>query len=297
VETVLAGLPHLAEAVAAIPPDWQSEAFQAAERSYLRAFRQLELSGPQTWASSVMRRLRRRVGEADKAKLTKLYEQLSANEHGSALPFGRAHNFVPHQAALSEDQKNVGRELSADEQIGQTHSFGIHEAALSEDQKNVGRELSADAQIGRARSFAPHDAALSEQQNVGRELSADERIGRAHNFDTYQAAASSEQQNVGADSADEQIGEEHSFATHEAASSEEQNVGAELSADEQIGEEHSFATHEAASSEEQKNVARESVKKDAVALRMARIMIRVDEIFDDGRYPMVDKPHSDSSKG
>jgi hypothetical protein len=49
VETVLAGLPHLAEAVAAIPPDWQSEAFQAAERSYLKAFRQLQLSGPQTW--------------------------------------------------------------------------------------------------------------------------------------------------------------------------------------------------------------------------------------------------------
>jgi hypothetical protein len=184
VETVIAGLPHLAEAVAAIPPDWQPAAFQAAERSYLKAFRQVELSGPQTWASSVMRRLRRRVREAEKEKLTKLYEQLSANEHGSALPFGRA----------------------------------------------------------------------------------------------------------------------HSFATDEAASSEVQNVGGELSADEQI-QEHSFATHEAASSEEQKNVARESVKKDAVALRMARIMIRVDEIFDDGRHPTVDKQssnrrtHSDSSKG
>ena len=45
VETVIAGLPHLAEAVAAIPPDWQPAAFQAAERSYLKAFRQVELSG------------------------------------------------------------------------------------------------------------------------------------------------------------------------------------------------------------------------------------------------------------
>ena len=165
-ETVLAGLPHLAEAVAAIPTEWQPAAFQAAERSYLKAFRQLGLSGPQTWASSVMRRLRRRVREAEKEKLTKLYEQLSANEHGTAPPFGQAHRFTPHQAALPEDQKNVGGELTADEQVG---------------------------------------------------------------------------------------------------------------------EEHSFATHEAASSEEQKNVARESVKKDAVALRMASIMIRVDEIFDDGR--------------
>jgi hypothetical protein len=47
-------------------------------------------------------------------------------------------------------------------------------------------------------------------------------------------------------------------------------------------------------SEEQKNVPR-SVKKDAVAPGMARVMIRVDEIFDDGRHPMVDT-HSDSSK-
>src|SRR4029077_19390372 len=116
VETVIAGLPHLAEAVAAIPSDWQSEAFQAVERSYLKAFRQLGLSGPQTWASSVMRRLRRRVREAEKEKLTKLYEQLSAEEHGSVLPFGQAHSFVPHPGALSQYRKNVGGVLSIDEQ-------------------------------------------------------------------------------------------------------------------------------------------------------------------------------------
>jgi hypothetical protein len=200
--------PAFGGSVAAIPPDWQPTAFQAVERSYLKAFRQVELSGPQTWVSSVMRRLHRRVREAEKEKLTKLYEQLSANEHGSALPFGQAHSFVPHQAALSEDQKNVGGEPSANEQVG----------------------------------------------------------------------------------------EEHSFATHEPASSEEQNAGGEL-------EEHSFATQEVASSEEQKNVAREGVIKDAVAPRMAMIMIRVDEIFDDGRHPMVEKQssnsrtHSDSTKG
>jgi hypothetical protein len=135
VETVLAGLSHLAEAVAAIPHDWQPAAFQAAERSYLKAFRQLGLSWPQTWASSVTRRLRRRVREAEKEKLTKLYEQLSANEHGSALPFGQAHSFVPHQAALSEHQNNVGGELSTDERIGGERNVATQEAALSEDQK------------------------------------------------------------------------------------------------------------------------------------------------------------------
>ena len=93
VEAVLAGLPHLAEAVAAIPPDWQPEAFQAAERSFLKAFRQLEFPGPQTWASSVMRRLRRRVPEAEKEKLTKLYEQLSANEHRSGPLMRQTYRF------------------------------------------------------------------------------------------------------------------------------------------------------------------------------------------------------------
>jgi hypothetical protein len=271
----------LAEAVAAIPPDWQPEAFQAAERSYLRAFRQLELSGPQTWASSVMRRLRRRVREAEKEKLTKLYEQLAANEHRSTLPIGQAHSFDTHQAALPEEQKKMGRELSADEQIGQARSLAAHEAALSEED-NVGGEHSADEQIVQARDFATHEA---EQENVGRELSADEQIGQARNFATHEA----EQENVGRElSADEQIGQART-ATHEAALSEEQNVGGELSADEQIGQTRSFATHEVASSGEQKNVARERVKKDAITLRMAYIMINVDEIFEDGRRPVVEK--------
>jgi hypothetical protein len=272
VETVIAALPHLAEAVAAIPPEWQPAASQAAERSYLKAFRQLGLSGPQTWASSVMRRLRRRVREAEKEKLTKLYEQLSAEEHGSALPFGQAHSFVPHPAALSQYRKNVEGELSIDEQIGDERSFATQEAALSEYQRTVRGELSADEQISGKHSFATQEAASSEEQNV-----------------------------AGEPSANEQIGEEHSFPAQEVASSEEQNAAGELSADEQMRA-HSFATHEAGLSEEHKNVARESVKKDAVVQGMARIMIRVDEIFDDGRHPMVDKQssnrrtHSDSSK-
>jgi hypothetical protein len=334
--------PALGGSVAAIPSDWQSEAFQAAERSYLRAFRQLELSGPQTWASSVMRRLRRRVREAEKEKLTKLYEQLAANEHRSTLPIGQAHSFDTHQAALPEEQKKMGRELSADEQIGQPRSFAAHEAALSEEdnvggelsadeqigqarslaaheaalseEDNVGGELSADEQIVQARSLAAHEAALSEEDNVGGELSADEQIVQARNFATHEAeqenvgrelsadeqigqartatheAALSEEQNVGGElSADEQIGQARNFATHEAALSEEQNVGGELSADEQIGQTRSFATHEVASSGEQKNVARERVKKDAIALRMAYITIKVDEIFEDGRRPVVEK--------
>jgi hypothetical protein len=93
VEAVIAALPHLAEAVAAIPPDCQVEAFEAAERSYLKTFRQLGLSGPETWASSVMRRLRRRVREAyltERDKLKKLYEQLSANECLETVPGGTA---------------------------------------------------------------------------------------------------------------------------------------------------------------------------------------------------------------
>jgi hypothetical protein len=195
----MTGLAHLAEAVAAIPPESQPAAFQAAERSYLKAFRQAELSGPQTWVSSVMRRLRRRVREAEKEKLTRLYEQLSANEHGSAPPFGQVHSFLPHQAALSEDQKNVRGELSADEQGGEEHSFGTHEAASSEEQ-NVGGELSPDEQGGEEHSLATHEAASSEEQNVGGELSPDERGGEEHSFVTHEAASSEEQKNVARES-------------------------------------------------------------------------------------------------
>jgi hypothetical protein len=70
-----------------------------------------------------MRRLRRRVREAEKEKLTKLYEQLSANEHRSALPFGQARSFDTHQAASSGEQKNAGRELFTDEQIWASTQF------------------------------------------------------------------------------------------------------------------------------------------------------------------------------
>ena len=141
VEAVIAALPHLAEAVAAIPPDCQVKAFEAAERSYLKTFRQLGLSGPETWASSVMRWLRRRVREAcltERDKLKKLYEQLSANECLETVP---GHSFGIHDTALSGEQKDIGSEgefdklklyQQNDEQIGQAHSFATHEAASSE---------------------------------------------------------------------------------------------------------------------------------------------------------------------
>ena len=119
VESVLAGLPHLAEAVAAIPPDWQPAAFQAAERSYLKAFRRLELSGPQTWASSVMRRLRRRVREAEKEKLTKLYEQLSTGEHVSALLQPRRPHHRTKPAAMVCEARNTSHGLLSTWRIGQ----------------------------------------------------------------------------------------------------------------------------------------------------------------------------------
>ena len=344
VADVIAGLPHLAEGLQRFPSHWQSEGFPSrraqlfASLSTIGAFRATNLGFFGHALGCVAA-----FGEAEKEKLTKLYEQLAANEHRSTRPIGQAHSFDTHQGALPEEQKKMGRELSADEQIGQPRSFAAHEAALSEEdnvggelsadeqigqarslaaheaalseEDNVGGELSADEQIVQARSLAAHEAALSEEDNVGGELSADEQIVQARNFATHEKqrarergrelsadeqigqartatheAALSEEQNVGGElSADEQIGQARNFATHEAALSEEQNVGGELSADEQIGQTRSFATHEVASSGEQKNVARERVKKDAIALRMAYITIKVDEIFEDGRRPVVEK--------
>jgi len=73
----------LAEAVSAIPTEYQAKALKAAESSYLKTFRRLGLSEPesQTWASSIMRRLRRHIAKkelTEKDKLKKLYEQLSS---------------------------------------------------------------------------------------------------------------------------------------------------------------------------------------------------------------------------
>ena len=83
IEAIVAGLPHLAEAVSAIPAEYQAKALKAAESSYLKTFRQMGLSEAesQTWASSVMRRLRRHVAQkelTEKDKLKKLHEQLSS---------------------------------------------------------------------------------------------------------------------------------------------------------------------------------------------------------------------------
>jgi hypothetical protein len=85
IEAIVVGLPHLAEAVSAIPVEYQARALEAAERSYLTTFRRLGLSEPesQTWTSSVMRRLRRHVTEmglTKKDKLTRLYERLAADQ-------------------------------------------------------------------------------------------------------------------------------------------------------------------------------------------------------------------------
>ena len=256
VETVLAGLPHLAEAVAAIPPDWQPEAFQAAERSYLRAFRQLELSGPQTWTSSVMRRLRRRVREVEKEKLTKLYEQLSVNEHGPTPPIGQAHSLDGDLAASSEEQKSVEGELSPDEQIDHAQ-FTTDKAASSEEQKDIGGEFYADEHVGQGHNFATDEAAS--EQNVVEELRPHEQIGQAHSF----AGSSRGRKHVGRELyAYEQVGQAHNLVMDEAASSEKHNVVSEASP-------------------EEKSVARESVKKDRAASKVAKIIIKVEDIFDD----------------
>jgi hypothetical protein len=73
-EIIVAGIPHLAAVIGAIPPEHQARAFDAGERSYFQTMRQLGLSesGCQTWTSSLMRRLRRQVAEQDSAEQKKL---------------------------------------------------------------------------------------------------------------------------------------------------------------------------------------------------------------------------------
>jgi hypothetical protein len=105
------------------------------------------------------------------------------------------------------------------------------------------------------------------------QLSADEcleTLRQAHG--THDVATSGEQKDVGRE------GESDKLKLYE-----------QRSAGEQFGYASSFDIHVAASSGEEKDVGREGVKKAAVALRMAKFLINVDEIFDDERLAGTDK--------
>ncbi len=262
VEAVIASLSHLAETVAAIPPDCQVKAFEAAERSFLRTFRQLGLSGPETWASSIMRRLRRRVGEAcltEKDRLQKLYEQLSANGGLETVP-GQAHSFDIHDTASSGEPKDVGREdeldklqlfrqLSGLEEIGLARSFDTHDETSSREPKNIRKEGEFGNQKAH-QQFSADDEAERNQKNVARagrfdvlnllaQLSIEEQIGQARSFDIHDASLSGEQTDVARESHEQFSGgdqppQAHSFEVHDIASSEDQR-DAEQDVEERVG--------------------------------------------------------------
>jgi hypothetical protein len=296
VEAVIAALPHLAEVVAAIPPDSRVKAFEAAERSYLRIFRQFGLSGPETWASSVMRRLRRRVREADlteRDKLKKLYEQLSANECLETVP-GQGRSLKIHDPTSSAEQENVGREgeselyqqVSNDEQIAQARSFDTHDEASSEGELNKQEsheQASDDEQIGQEQKIVGSEDELDKQRTVGEEIvgslsvelagSSGEQIEREGEFDKLKLH----------EQADEQIGQAHNFDAHDTAASESEfdklKLRDQLPAGDQVEQADSFDIYDAASSGGQKDVGREGAKKAAVVLRMTKSWIDIDEIF------------------
>ncbi len=264
VEAVIAALPHLAETVAAIPPDCQVKAFEAAERSFLRTFRQLGLSGPETWASSIMRRLRRRVGEAcltEKDRLQKLYEQLSANGGLETVP-REAHSFEIHDTASSEEQKDAGREdeldklelfrqLSGHEEIGLARSFDTHNETSSRERKNFRKEGEFDNQKAHWQ-FSADDEVERKQKNVARagrfdvlnlqaQLSIEEQIGQARSFDIHDASLSGEQTDIAGESHEQFSGgaqppQARSFEVHDIASSEHQKDAEQ----EEVGREGGF---------------------------------------------------------
>jgi hypothetical protein len=298
VEAVIAALPHLAEVVAAIPPDSRIKAFEAAERSYLRTFRQSGLSGPETWASSVMRRLRRRVREADlteRDKLKKLYEQLSTNECLETAGQGRSLKI--HDTTSPAEQENIGREgksekpklyrqVPNDEQIAQARSFDTHDEASSEGEFNkqeLHEQASAVEQIGQEKKIVGSEDEFDKQRTIGEQIvssrsvelagSSGEQIEREGEFDKLKLH----------EQADEQIGQAHNFDAHGTASSEGEfdkpKVREQLSAGDQIGQADSFDLNDAASSGGQKDVGREGAKKAAVVLRMTKSWIDIDEIF------------------
>jgi RNA polymerase-interacting CarD/CdnL/TRCF family regulator len=103
-ERKLSGIPHVAEVIKAIPVDHQEPALQAAERSYLRSLRQTRLSESesQIWTASIMRRLRRQLGE--KELLRQVMSALS-EETGEPLPVNRKQD-DDQGSATSTDNMN-----------------------------------------------------------------------------------------------------------------------------------------------------------------------------------------------
>jgi hypothetical protein len=96
-EIIVAGIPHVAAVIEAIPREHQVRAFDAAEHSYFQTMRQLGLSesGCQTWTSSLMRRLRRQVGEPESTEQKKLKALLDVLGRAQSAADATVHRVHP----------------------------------------------------------------------------------------------------------------------------------------------------------------------------------------------------------
>jgi hypothetical protein len=84
-EAIVAGIPHVAEAVEDVPVEQLWQALEAAESSYLRTLRQSGFSeiACKKWTSAIMRRLKGHVaadGLTEEEMLRKLYEEIGRLE-------------------------------------------------------------------------------------------------------------------------------------------------------------------------------------------------------------------------
>jgi len=80
-EAIVAGIPHVAEAMEDVPVEQLWQALEAAESSYLRTLRQSRFSETacKKWTSAIMRRLKGHVaadGLTEDEMLRKLYEDI-----------------------------------------------------------------------------------------------------------------------------------------------------------------------------------------------------------------------------
>ena len=89
-EAIVAGIPHVAEAVENVPTEQLWRALEAAESSYSRTLRQSGFSESkcQTWTSAIMRRLKGHVA-ADELTEEKMLRKL-CEEIGCLDEFGPA---------------------------------------------------------------------------------------------------------------------------------------------------------------------------------------------------------------
>ncbi len=111
-QAAVAGIPRVAQAIAAIPAEHRASAFDAAEHSYLQTAKDLGSADQfaENWAAAIMLQLRAEVGQRKSAN-RKLVKAL----HDTLLPAETAD--VPEFREVRQRRRGIGAVIMATRQL------------------------------------------------------------------------------------------------------------------------------------------------------------------------------------